>query len=82
MVENDDTNSDNYFYHTTSTTFSHTISRINQVLHKAGYRASAAIDPDGMTIYAAYVDTNINSQGDIYFARSLDGGTTWGHIVV
>src|SRR5450759_2721206 len=49
---------------------------MNQVLNKAG-QASVAIDPDGTTMYAAYVDTSVSSVGDIYFALSRDGGTTW-----
>ena len=77
MVALDATNEDSYFYHTTVTPIFHTFARINQVLHKGG-PASVAIDPNGATIDAAYLDFSVNSGGDIDFAQSPDGGTTWG----
>src|SRR5581483_11752106 len=78
VLEADTTNNDAYFYRTTSTTASHVLSRVNQVLHKDGFSASLALDPDGTTIYAAYVDTSVDSSGDIYYTKSSDGGSTWG----
>jgi uncharacterized repeat protein (TIGR02543 family) len=77
VLEYDSSNDDIYFYSTTSSTYSHTIIRVNQVLHKAGPQASAAIGLDGTTIYATYVDTGVDPNGDIYFTSSSNGGTTW-----
>ena len=77
MLEYDSTNSDVYFYGTTASAYPHTKVRVNQVLHKAGGQSSLAIDSNGTTIYAAYLDASANSNGDIYYTSSPDGGKTW-----
>lgn len=69
------------FVHRRSTdlVFANDSTRINVMPGTALYGGSdLAASPDGNTLFVVYADTSTDSEGNINFCKSNDGGASWG----
>jgi hypothetical protein len=73
----DETNSDLYFYRRNVGAASGNVGRVNANPGSVLRRGDFVVAPDEMTFYATYSDTTDDSDGDVAFCKSTDGGITW-----
>ncbi len=52
--------------------------RVNRTIGKTDFGSSLAVDSSG-NVFVAYEDTTTDSEGDLFVAKSTDGGSTFNH---
>ncbi len=73
----DETSNDLYFYRRNVGAASGNTGRLNANLGSVQYDGDFAVGPSEMTFYGTYSDTTGDSEGNITFCKSTDGGITW-----
>jgi len=73
----DETNNDLYFYRRYIGAASGNTGRLNTNMGTVQYDGDFAMAPNEMTFYGTYSDTTGDSEGNITFCKSTDGGITW-----
>jgi hypothetical protein len=68
---------DLYLHRGDATAYLLNATRVNANPGRVLYGGDVAADDVGTTVHVAYSDTTTDSEGDILYCKSLDGGATW-----